>query len=54
MPEGVRHIGGMFPLRWYQIALRRVIERGAGPQEGARPDARARPHPVKVSIGFEP
>jgi ABC-2 type transport system permease protein len=30
MPHGVREIGGMFPLRWYQIALRRIIERGAG------------------------
>jgi ABC-2 type transport system permease protein len=30
MPDGVRWIGGLTPLRWYQIALRRVIERGAG------------------------
>ncbi len=30
MPHGVRELGGIFPLRWYQIALRRVIERGAG------------------------
>lgn len=30
MPPGVRALGGIFPLRWYQIALRRVIERGAG------------------------
>jgi len=30
MPDGVRHIGAMFPLRWYQIALRRILERGAG------------------------
>jgi ABC-type multidrug transport system permease subunit len=30
MPHGIREIGGFFPLRWYQIALRRVIERGAG------------------------
>ena len=30
MPDGVRQIGGFLPLRWYQIALRRVIERGAG------------------------
>ena len=30
MPNGVRQIGGILPLRWYQIALRRVIERGAG------------------------
>lgn len=30
MPDGVRQLGGAFPLRWYQIALRRIIERGAG------------------------
>lgn len=30
MPDGVRQIGGLLPLRWYQIALRRVVERGAG------------------------
>jgi ABC-2 type transport system permease protein len=30
MPHGVREIGGLLPLRWYQIALRRVAERGAG------------------------
>ncbi len=30
MPRGVRQIGALFPLRWYQIALRRIIERGAG------------------------
>ncbi len=30
MPHGVREIGALFPLRWYQIALRRIIERGAG------------------------
>jgi ABC-2 type transport system permease protein len=30
MPRGVREIGALFPLRWYQIALRRIIERGAG------------------------
>jgi ABC-2 type transport system permease protein len=30
MPDGVRHIGYVLPLRWYQIALRRIIERGAG------------------------
>jgi ABC-2 type transport system permease protein len=29
MPDGVRQIGGLFPLRWYQIALRRIVERGA-------------------------
>ena len=30
MPHGVREIGDLFPLRWYQIALRRIVERGAG------------------------
>lgn len=30
MPRGVREIGALFPLRWYQIALRRIIDRGAG------------------------
>jgi ABC-2 type transport system permease protein len=30
MPNGVRQLGGLFPLRWYQIASRRIIERGAG------------------------
>jgi drug efflux transport system permease protein len=30
MPHGVREVGGLLPLRWYQIALRRIIERGAG------------------------
>jgi ABC-type multidrug transport system permease subunit len=30
MPPGVRQIGGIFPLRWYQIALRRIIDRGGG------------------------
>lgn len=29
MPDGVRQLGGLLPLRWYQIALRRIIERGA-------------------------
>jgi ABC-2 type transport system permease protein len=29
MPEGVREIGFLFPLRWYQIALRRIVIRGA-------------------------
>ena len=37
MPHGVREIGGMFPLRWYQIALRRIVERGAGLAEVALP-----------------
>jgi ABC-2 type transport system permease protein len=30
MPLGVRAVGGLFPLRWYQIAERRIVERGAG------------------------
>ncbi len=30
MPHGVREIGAVFPLRWYQIASRRIIMRGAG------------------------
>jgi ABC-2 type transport system permease protein len=30
MPRGVREVGGLFPLRWYQIALRRIVERGGG------------------------
>jgi ABC-2 type transport system permease protein len=39
MPDGVRHLGYAFPLRWYQIALRRIIERGAGFAEVAVPFA---------------
>ena len=30
MPSGVREVGALFPLRWYQIALRRIVSRGAG------------------------
>jgi ABC-2 type transport system permease protein len=30
MPDGVRQVGGVLPLRWYQMALRAVIARGAG------------------------
>jgi ABC-2 type transport system permease protein len=30
MPPAVRILGAMFPLRWYQIALRRLVSRGAG------------------------
>lgn len=30
MPTGIRELGGFLPLRWYQIALRRVFSRGAG------------------------
>jgi ABC-2 type transport system permease protein len=33
MPHGVREVGALFPLRWYQILSRRIIERGAGPGE---------------------
>jgi ABC-2 type transport system permease protein len=39
MPPGARQIGALLPLRWYQIALRRVIERGAGLGEIAIPIA---------------
>jgi drug efflux transport system permease protein len=37
MPHGVREVGGLFPLRWYQIILRRIIERGAGLLDVALP-----------------
>jgi len=37
MPDGVRQIGGLFPLRWYQIALRRITLRGAGIEEVVAP-----------------
>ena len=37
MPPGIREVGFLLPLRWYQIALRRVIERGAGLGEVAVP-----------------
>ena len=37
MPPGVREVGFLLPLRWYQIALRRVTERGAGVLEIAVP-----------------
>jgi len=33
MPHGVREFGAIFPLRWYQISLRRIIERGASMAE---------------------
>jgi ABC-2 type transport system permease protein len=33
MPHGVRELGGLLPLRWYQIIARRVIDRGAGLDE---------------------
>ena len=37
MPHGVREFGGLFPLRWFQIIARRVIERGATFSEIAVP-----------------
>ena len=37
MPPGVRQVGAAFPLRWYQIALRRIILRGGGFVETAVP-----------------
>ena len=37
MPPGIRDVGFLLPLRWYQIALRRVIERGAGLADVALP-----------------
>ncbi|MDH3521536.1 MAG: ABC transporter permease [Myxococcales bacterium] len=30
MPDGVRQLGGLLPLRWYQIGLRRIVTRGGG------------------------
>jgi ABC-2 type transport system permease protein len=37
MPPGMREVGYLMPLRWYQIAARRIIERGAGFTEVAAP-----------------
>ena len=37
MPDAVRNVGGLLPLRWYQIASRRIIERGGGLLEVAVP-----------------
>jgi ABC-2 type transport system permease protein len=45
MPDGVREIGGVLPLRWYQIALRRITLRGAGLDEVAVPL-------LALSLGF--
>ena len=28
MPDGVREVGAILPLRWYQIGLRRIVSRG--------------------------
>jgi hypothetical protein len=44
MPTGVRAVGALLPLRWYQIACRRIIERGAGLVDVAGP--------VLVLLGF--
>jgi len=33
MPDGVRQLGAILPLRWYQIGLRRLVLRGAGLSE---------------------
>jgi ABC-2 type transport system permease protein len=30
MPDGVRQLGALLPLRWYQIGLRRLVTRGGG------------------------
>jgi ABC-2 type transport system permease protein len=37
MPDGVRHLGALLPLRWYQIGLRRIVARGGGLEEIAVP-----------------
>lgn len=37
MPDSVRWVGGLLPLRWYQIASRRIIERGGGVADVAVP-----------------
>ena len=37
MPPGIREVGYLLPLRWYQIALRRIVERGAGLTDVAVP-----------------
>jgi ABC-2 type transport system permease protein len=37
MPHGIREVGSVLPLRWYQIACRRIIERGGGIIETAGP-----------------
>jgi ABC-2 type transport system permease protein len=29
MPDGIRWIGALTPTRWYQIALRGIVSRGA-------------------------
>jgi hypothetical protein len=37
MPDGARELGFLFPLRWYQMALRRIISRGGGLADIAGP-----------------
>jgi ABC-2 type transport system permease protein len=39
MPERVRWIGALLPLRWYQIGLRSIVSRGGGLAEIALPAA---------------
>ncbi len=39
MPHGIRELGALLPLRWYQIALRRIVSRGGGLAEVAVPCA---------------
>ena len=31
MPDGVRQVGALLPLRWYQIGLRRLVARAGAP-----------------------
>ncbi len=37
MPDGVRQLGALLPLRWYQIGLRRIVSRGGGLDDAAIP-----------------
>ena len=37
MPDGVRQVGALLPLRWYQIGLRRIVSRGGGLDDVAIP-----------------
>jgi len=37
MPDGVRQVGALLPLRWYQIGLRRIVARGGGLDDVAVP-----------------
>ena len=39
MPAGIRALGWITPLRWYQVALRRIVSRGGGLAEVAGPFA---------------